>query len=621
MLLSAAPALAQDTTRTRQPPRPAPADTSRPRRDTLAVIPANPRADTLPVVGDTARPRPDSLGPAVPLAVVHRGTPFDSLAGDSLRAPTARAEAPVSPAVGPSLRWDRTELFASGALTLDELLARLPGVTTFTSGWVVAPHVAGVGGDFSRLRVFLDGIELDRMDPLRSEALDLTQIPLWTLEEVAMERVAGEVRVHLRSWRTRSTTPRTRTDIFTGDRQTEIFRGIFGQRYRGGFGLQLGGQSLSTVDNRAGGGGDQQAYVARFAWARRSWSFDAYGQREQHRRGEARRLEGRGGNLPKRGIRSTFGYLRAAYGDPQAGAWAQLVASGHGSAEQDAIDSVTPGRRAARMQYLATGGTAVGPARVSVAQRMRVFAGQSYGTTSARATLDRSTVAVSGFAERDGLDSLTRFDVTARVTALQRVSLLGSIRRARATRGNRPASSDLLAEAGLRLRGTLWLSGGITTRDTSRLRGPRIFDSLFVDTADTRATATFVILRGRIWRDLYADLRGTKWSDSGAFRPKYDARAEAGVRTQWLRKFPRRTFEMHFAMIQDYRSRALFPRADSAIASGVARTFSTLLEIRILSAVLSWQYRNPFGSYNEVVPGYFLLRRQNLYGVRWDWYN
>ena len=328
-LLLASPQLgAQDTTRTR-PPRPAPVDTARPRRDTVTVVPANPRADTLPVLGDTARPRPDSTRPAVPLpAPVHKGTPFDSLSGDTLRAPTARGEAFASPAAGPSLRWDRTEIFASGALTLDDLLSRVPSLTTFTSGWLVAPHIAGVGGDFSRLRVFQDGIEIDRMDPVRPEALDLAQIPLWSLEEVAVEQVAGEVRVHLRTWRTRNMTPRTRTDIFTGDRQTEIFRGIFAQRYRNGLGLQVGAQALSTVDNRAGGGGDQSVYVSRLAWARRRWSVDAYGVREQRRRSESSRLEGRGDNLPKRGTRATFGYGRVAYGDPDEGTWAQFVASG-----------------------------------------------------------------------------------------------------------------------------------------------------------------------------------------------------------------------------------------------------------------------------------------------------
>ncbi len=520
------------------------------------------------------------------------------------------------------MRWDRTEIFASGALTLDDLLARVPSLTTFTSGWLVAPHIAGVAGDFTRLRVFQDGIEIDRMDPVRPEALDLTQIPLWSLEEVAVEQVAGEVRVHLRTWRTRSMTPRTRTDIFTGDRQTEMFRGIFAQRYRNGLGLQLGAQALSTVDNRAGGGGDQSVYVSRLAWARRRWSIDGYGVREQRRRGESFRLEGRGDNLPKRATRTTLGYGRVAYGDPDEGTWAQFVASGHGNAEVDAPNDSTRAPRAVRMQYLATGGAMLGPARVSVVQRMRVYSGESFASTSVRASLDRSILALSAFAERDGLDSLTRLDITARATPLARISVLGSVRRATASAGStRPSSRDLLAEAGVRLRGSLWLSGGLTTRDSSRLLAPRIYDSLLVDSVDSRAQATFVTLRGRVWKDVYADIRGTRWSDSGVFRPQYDGRAELGVRTRWLRKFPSGSFALKFAVAQDYRSGALFPTADTVLSSGVSRALSTLLEIRILSAVVTWQWRNPFGSYNEQLPGYFTVRRQNLYGVRWDWYN
>jgi hypothetical protein len=592
----------------------------------VLVVPANPRADTIPAVGDTVRPAPDTVSrPAIPLPQP-KASPFDSLTGDTLRAPTARSEAIASPMVGAELRWDRTELFASGALTLDDLLEPIVGVTTFTSGWLVAPRVASLGGDFTRVRVYHDGVELDRMDPVFGGTLDLSHIPIWTLEEVAVERVAGELRVHLRSWRTRNTTPRTRTDIFTGDRQTEIFRGLFGQRYRGGWGLQLGGQALSTVDNRLGGGGDQSAYIARFAWAKGLWSVDTYGIREQHRRGETRRLADKGDALPPRGTRFTNGYARVAYGDPDSGPWAQLMASGLGLAETDPPNDSMPARAARRMQYVAAAGRTYGPFRLSVTERMRVFGGETFHSPSLRAAYARPMLDASAFAERDGLDSLTRVDVTARLTPFRWLSLLASGRRASSTSDSVPDATDLLGEVGLRLRGALWLSGGITTRDSSRLVAPRIFDTLYTDTADGRAQAVFLNVRGRLWKDIYTDIRGLRWSDSAAFRPMWESRSEIGVRTRWLARFPTGSFSLHASIAHEYRSGALFPKRDGSGAvsmqnSGDTRSITTLLEIRILSAVATWQYRNPFGSYNEQVPGFILPRRQNLYGVRWDWYN
>ena len=62
--------------------------------------------------------------------------------------------------------------------------------------------------------------------------LDLTQINLWSAEDVTIEQAPEEVRVYIRSWRVRSTTPETRTDISTGDQQTNLYRGFFGRRFR-----------------------------------------------------------------------------------------------------------------------------------------------------------------------------------------------------------------------------------------------------------------------------------------------------------------------------------------------------------------------------------------------------
>ena len=51
---------------------------------------------------------------------------------------------------------------------------------------------------------------------------DLGVIQLWSLEEVAVERAAGELRVYLRSWRVERTTACTRTDITTGSENTNL---------------------------------------------------------------------------------------------------------------------------------------------------------------------------------------------------------------------------------------------------------------------------------------------------------------------------------------------------------------------------------------------------------------
>jgi hypothetical protein len=48
---------------------------------------------------------------------------------------------------------------------------------------------------------------------------------------------------------------------------------------------------------------------------------------------------------------------------------------------------------------------------------------------------------------------------------------------------------------------------------------------------------------------------------------------------------------------------------------------STLLEIRIMRAVLTYQQRNILGYLYQVVPGFEMPRVLAIYGVRWDFWN
>lgn len=638
LLLCAAAASAQDTTRVRRDTlktAPAPAPQPAPRRDTVTVIPANPRADTIPVPGDTGVTRS-----IVPVPPVPRNA-NDSLARDTLRAPLAHASFPIATSVGPAYRWSREELFASGAITLDDLLERVPGATAFTSGWLLAPHTAAYQGDASRVRVFYDGIELDRIDPMFHEALDLGTIPLWSIEDVMIERGATELRVHLRSWRAEHSTPVTRTDVYTGDRQTELFRGFLAKRGRGGSAFQVAGQTLSAND-RLGGGGDQQTYLGRLGYAAQGWSIDAFATRDTRRRGATLEFPTGSARLARRDLRTTLGYVRAAIGDVERGPWFQAIGSLQDIAELSAnsststtVDTMTH-PRAFAAQYLVTGGVTRGPIMVSGSDRLRRINGSAYSTLSVRGSFTSSFIAVSGYAERDAWRRGTVWDAGARWTPLSFVSVSAATGRytvngdaadSLAPRGSLPGPSFRASrlEAGMRLRGSLWFGGGVLQRDSIVARPLRIFDTTYVARADSSASAIVATLRGRLWRDMYADVRGTRWSRAGIYRPRDETRSEIGLNTRWLARFPSRTFQFKAALIHEYRSGGLFPDSSSSgvnfVDANEARSMSFLVEIRILSGVITWQNRNSFGSYNTLVPGYLLPRNQNFYGVRWDFYN
>ncbi len=593
-------------------------DTTRTRRDTTIRIPAPPHADS--ILRDSLARR-DSIARA-----------------DTARAPLAHAESPPVFGIASTLRWNRAELFATGALTVQDLLERVIGVTTMRSGWIAAPAVGAYLGDVRRVRVFYDGIERDELDPRAGGPLDLTQINLWSLEDAAIEQGAGEVRVHLRSWRVTNTSPSTRTDIATGDQQTNLFRGFFGRRYRHGEAIQFAAQEFGTTPpNRFGSSSDQLGILLRAGWARGPWSVDAHANRTSRHRGVIT-AEVSGDSIGSVESTRMDAYLRAGLGDPDtSGMWAQAIMSfgkydytgtrtplpaGTPVVPDSELASLDTSRF--RSQYVVSAGLSRLGARVSATERLRAGAGVHRSTPSVRGSYVTGPLAVRAFIELEGADSVAHSDVTAQVTPLSFISVVAAASR---SADNRVKDSSLTTtylrgEVGLRLRG-LWLAGGIVRRDSARLDTPRIFGTDFTRRTEPTATGVTAAIRGRLWGPLYANLTGIRWSDSlGLYRPRYQTRSELYVSTNMIERFPSGNFGLVASVVHEYRSDVNFPTGKDLLERvGGYRTYSTLLEIRIADAVVSWQFRNFLGERYTQVPGFSAPRQTNFYGVRWQFWN
>lgn len=572
------------------------------------------------------------------------------------KAPLAHSEQPPLLSVGPSYHWNRDELFASGALTLADLLDRVPGFTGFRAGWISTPMVGTYMGNAARIRVFYDGLELDPLNARSRNVTDLATIEIWTLEEVALERGAGELRVYLRSWRVDHTTPYSRADVSTGTQETNLYRAFFGKRFSQGADLQIAAQQFTNV-GPFGGGGDQTSLLARLGWAHGPWSVDVFGDRYRRGMDPLTRLDLNGGAPPGPDLGDfegtwTNAYVRAGYGDPDHGVWAQLMASTedfrNSSLESTtgAIDTLTglpiatgnADTVTSEAQYIAAGGFSRWGIRFSGTERLRVVAG--HGTSSepsARASFESGPLAVSAFLDEHApsawptLDSANRVhtipvstqEVSARLTPAPFLSLLGVASRSTSTGAPDapPTSLALRGEAGLRL-GRLWFSGGVMTQDTGRVAALSVYDSTYAPAAVGRTTGTFGSIRGVLWRSFNADITGIDWGSEGPYRPHYEGRAEVALKTEWLNRFPRHTFGILASGAFDYRTPTLFPtQAGGFQESSSAYVFSTLLEIRILHATLTWQFRNTFGYPYNLVPGFVMPRQTNIYGIRWSFWN
>jgi hypothetical protein len=594
-------------------------DTSEVKHDTTAADTAARDTTQLPTVADTAPPK------------------------DTIKAPLAQAPVPRLVGIGEQYHWDRDAMFATGAYTLADLLDLVPGATIFRSGWLASPMEAAYLGNPARIRIFYDGVEMDALASRANGILDLVAIPLWTLEDVSMERGADELRVYLRSWRVNRTTPSSRVDVATGDQSTNLYRGFYGKRFRHGEALQLGFQQYGTTGGDLLGGGDELSLLGRLGWAHGRWSVDAYAVRSSRTRDEQQTFTGDRA-IPGVRLRRTDAYARAAYGSQSQGLWAQLMVaaqeleerphqSGTSGASGGTGSGATPvlgDSTRARTQYVASAGFTRGALRVSATSQTHTLGPSTLSTFAEHVSLEQGPWALALSAEQRTPDTSSAESATLRVSPLSFLSLSGAITRRHGGEMAAGVSNgiSLRAAVGLKLD-RVWFTGGVLRRDGVTVPGLTVYDTSFATAAAEPATGLFGTIRGKFYKDLGVDITGIRWSAPGFYRPQNQTRAELYVRTNWLSRFPRNNFGVLASVAYEYRSATLFPTANTsevaelgALVAPASHAIVPRLEIRLIDATLFiQQFLTILPARIEYVPGYIEPRQRVMYGVRWHFWN
>lgn len=547
---------------------------------------------------------------------------------DSIKPPVGRFADPILHEIGPQYQWNRRELFASGALTVSDLLDRIPGVTTYRSGWLATPQVAAFNGDFQRVRIFYDGIEMDNLDPDNGGILDLSTVQLWTLEHVSVERTAGEARVYLRSWRVDNTTPYTRVDVATGNEETNLYRGFYGKRFARGELLQLAGQQFGVSSSRLAGSGDALSLLGRVGVGRKGWSVDAFVSRTHPTRGIQRPVIGRP-EIPALDANHTTAYVRAAVGK-QGGPWAQITAGSLRFKGNETVRTVVDGVTVtdtialaiSEAQYDLSVGYTLGPARIELRDRLRSIGGDTYNSVSARLDVATRWALLSGFAESDGFRRSTNADLGIRFQPLPFIAVSGSIAQTTSKSDNTifPSSRSARGEVGIKLFRP-WVSVGAMTMDNAYVLAPIVYDTLLLPISLERSEGVVGSIRGPLGRGFGIDAYVTRWTSQRPYRPQYQSRSEINFGSTFPRRFPTGNFELRVSAIYEYRGGNVFPLAAGDIEVLAAKTISGLVEIRIMRAVISYQQRNILAYQHEIVPGFEMPRVLAIYGVRWEFWN
>lgn len=568
---------------------------------------------------------------------------------DTIKAPFVNFEMPRSFELDDRLRFNRTEILSSGATNLADLLDRVPGVTTYRTGWLASVHVAAFLGDFARVRVFMDGVEMDANDARSNGILDLVDVPLWTMDEIVIERAAGETRVWCRTSTVTRTTPYTRTDVFTGDLNTNGFRGLFARRFGNGMALQVNGQQYATQQGRSSafgttkakgkGDGGNQTLSARVGMAKRRWSIDAYGTVITRDRDGQAGLDSAPDVAAYKAARRE-GYVRFGYGDSTNGLWSQLILSSlrtrlEGIRPDTLRDTtVRSDTTRSREQKVLAVGYRTKAMQLSFTERLRTFGGNAYSSPAIRAAYALNRVSAGVFVEKTPLDSSQHADVSVKFTPFPWLGISGgqSLRMfdAETARDNETVTR---IQAGVNWN-RWWLTGGVMQQSAFQQVAPSIIvgavPRLIADDGtggNVSSTAVTFGAHGPLYKALSLDMQGIRWNNSLLYRPQLSVRTDLGLVTNWLSRFPRGEFGFNAHIIHELRDPITFPYAVAATAGPVyvqsprAQVYTALVEIRIQRAVLFYQFHNMSGQPYQLTPGIPMPRQVQMYGVRWEFWN
>jgi TonB-dependent Receptor Plug Domain len=158
--------------------------------------------------------------------------------------------------------WDHDAIMASGANTVAELVADVPGVVALLGGDYGTPlAISAFGTGGGGVRVLLDGFEVY---PLDGGVADLQRVPLVGISQVRLERSGNELEVDLTSFQYDDGRPFSLVEAGTGQFNTDVFRGTYADPTAFGGSVALGLERVDTRGYGADEGGNHTGTWVRY---------------------------------------------------------------------------------------------------------------------------------------------------------------------------------------------------------------------------------------------------------------------------------------------------------------------------------------------------------------------
>ncbi|MDH3457786.1 MAG: Plug domain-containing protein [Gemmatimonadota bacterium] len=573
---------------------------------------------------DTTRVRADSLPGAAPDSQI----PLDPFAhGRTL--PMFQPEVPPGPLPpGSRYTFTRDSLLWAGALTLADLLARIPGVYVARAGFIGQPEYVQYGGrGGAALEVFWDGM---RWEPLGGDTafVDPGDFPLTYFRRVDIEVLPGMLRAYLVTERHETPVVRSKIHVQSGAFKSAQYAALFQKRTATGIGLDLAANYAGT-DGPSGAAGADLFDV----WARVSWQPDGrVGASYQIRRQDVDRdglPAGVGTSVPARdGVRTDMLITLSAATRPdglglrvETGLASSVWSADSGAALSDhGVRQAHLGVRYRRPSWTVDAVGRLADARTPLGLEGRM------GWVPVRGIV----LAADGGYRRHRGDRHSQWVRGAVGVYVGPVTLAGEATLREAVQA--PAlvddsvvpTRDLAARAGLDTR---WLSGTVTLARQDAFQPLPYADLPIVPSLGAAGETTYLRVEAtlRPWKAL--TLSGW-YSDplSGApagLQPPQHVRAALTWRSKFWKTFRSGAFDLKAQVaIETWGAGTAGARADgSVIALPEATFWETQIEFQLVDFTAFWALRNARLTDAEYVPGLAYPGNAQYFGVSWTFGN
>ena len=552
----------------------------------------------------------------------------DSLNPDSIRAILPSAVPPGPRPAANRVVFDADALRWSGAITLGELLMRIPGVTVIRSGGYGQPETVSFRGQGAgSVEYYRDGYQLDPLGE-DSVSFDTQRFDFGLYRRIEVEVLPTVLRVYFITDTQTAIRPRTEASFATGDASTNSYRIRYLNRWRGGAGLAIGVSYLGTagpVTSQAKS--NQLTLGGKFTWMptdragielqASSYTLDA----------EAIAPLLGGVDIPGRKVHRNDLFLRAFAASRGDGMGLRLEGIVGGSSYSDTAVAVKPreGQGSLALSYVGShlAGEIYGRLRDS---RTPFDAGARVSVSPMR------PLTLSGFARRRtviGGGGLTDLSGGAELRLLPWIALHGDARWR--------SVADSLFVASDTTQTVLDYSGGVTmslpmlTIDVAMTRTGDFDAPAFGTFArqvprmyprGTTAPQISYNFHPRSWISLSGWVRDPQ-SDSVPYDPPTHSFTRLAFRSQFLPQFRRGVFDLEAMVDMEAWGSGIMGRDKTGAPVRLAghTTFSFWLQFRLVGALVYWTLRNSQYEHYEMLPGFVAPRAQQRFGIRWEFTN